>query len=137
MKTDNELIAEFMGFGLLDETPVSKTKIFKLTDKNGDPIHPYYGPMRGEQMRFGSSWDWLMPVVEAIEEIEEPHPSNNPERGTIWPYQVEILSRATVQIIDNQTNESIVTVSRDGIAKIEAVYKAVVEFIKWYNEQPK
>lgn len=129
MKTDNEIIAEFMGFKrnifepcvyIIPNSFCSK-KIFMMPD----------------ELEFNSSWGWLMPVVIAIEEIEETHPSNNPERGTVWPYQVEILSRNTVQIIDNITDTAIITVNNDRLSKLESLYQAVVEFIKWYNQQKK
>jgi hypothetical protein len=54
MKTDNELIAEFMG---IDFT----TKDAYLTYP--PPICKRYG-------RYDQSWDWLMPVVEKINSIE-------------------------------------------------------------------
>lgn len=110
MKTDNELIAEFMGF----------------------EFHP---SVHGEYP-YAKSWDALMPVVEAIEETEEPA-DLDPQKGTVWPYQVEILSRSVVQIIDNRTDEAIVSIDnqKGKLSKIESVYQAVVEFIKWYNSQ--
>lgn len=150
--TDNELIAEFMGFKQwspenelcwyegsylkFDSNPIL-TKEEYYNQFMWSPWSKSHQPTKKKDLKYHSSWDCLMSVVEAIEEIEEPHPSNNPERGTIWPYQFEILSRNVVQIIDNTTDSSIVTINRDGISKIQAVYKAVVEFIKWYNQTRK
>jgi len=79
------------------------------------PIHPddiwlpFHGIVRKEYLNYNKSWDWLMPVVEKIV----------PPVG--WP----------IDGIKYQTN----VMNQLQYAKIEATYKAVVEFIKWYNQQ--
>lgn len=62
-------------------------------------------------LHYHDFWDWLMPVVEKIESL-----SSN-QNVIDW-------SRQSKNIFDIKLTES----------KIEAVYKAVIEFIKWYNE---
>jgi hypothetical protein len=59
-----------------------------------------------EQLKYHESWDWLMPVVENIDHLE---------------YESERLDA-----IDNAIKTRV----------IGDVYKAVVEFIEWYNNQP-
>lgn len=61
-----------------------------------------------DELEYHSSWDWLMPVVRKINE------SGYPMCGTL-------LAQKVYQSC--------------GIAQVELVYKSVVEFIKWYNEQ--
>jgi len=61
-------------------------------------------------------WNWLMQVVEKIESL-----------GVV----VEI--RENVCYIETTPNDYY---SELETTKIQAVYKACVEFIKWYNEQP-
>ncbi len=56
---------------------------------------------------YDTSWDWLMPVVEKIEGLGYFYSDSDGER---------------IQVTNIQ-----------GKSKIEATYKAVVEFIKWYN----
>lgn len=97
---NNELIAEFMGWNKDNQ------KTIPLGLREYDTLEDYW---------FHSSWDWLMPVVE---KIENSHESCD-------------IAFAPVGCI----------ISRDGFnyncdcdTKLEAVYKAVVEFIKWYNE---
>ena len=59
-------------------------------------------------MEYHTSWDWLMPVVEKIN----------------WHgYPLEGLNLANN------------VYCACGMAKIELIYKAVIEFIKWYNKQ--
>lgn len=77
---------------------------------------------------YDTSWDWLMPVIEKITEIDiTPAPN--------WSgYRIEIVPRGYVKISGFPMHPSITTnVSIEG-SLINAVYKAVVEFIKWYNE---
>jgi hypothetical protein len=124
---DNELIAEFMGI------EVTRFK-FRTWDALiiGDEDDAmdygnlvYYNP--------NHNWNQLMPVVEKIESLKmdttisifevkiginrcfiEKHPQ--------WDWNFEIYPQP-IEIID------------DSINKIEVVWKAVIEFIKWYNEQ--
>jgi hypothetical protein len=62
-------------------------------------------------------WNWLMQVVEKIESL-----------GVV----VEI--RENVCYIETSLNDYYSELEE---TKIQATYKAVVCFIKWYNEQPK
>jgi hypothetical protein len=70
-------------------------------------------------LKYHTSWDWLMPVVDKIESFTDDN--------KLCKYNVNI-EQWWVEIIDNQTSDEIVFV--DGNDKILATYKAVVEFIK-------
>lgn len=130
---NNQLIAEFMGWSYIDETYEIGSKPFKAWEtpytqekwvisgisEGWEPVNTF----TTEELLFHTSWDWLMPVVEKIESIEE------------GKYQIDILQegcRACVQcqtFIDN-------TVSKmpEGSTKLESAYKTVIDFINWYNE---
>ena len=76
------------------------------------------------ESNYHCSWDWLMSVVEKIEKIDD------------GKYDVAILQDGT-QIMIWDTRTKIVDITNALVyfeTKIEATYKAVVEFIKWYNE---
>jgi len=118
---ENKLIAEFMGVDIHE---------FVM---NG-----------GKKWEYHSSWDWLMPVVEKIETTLVSVPSNkmkgmmkntqkaNPILSTMYDGRPEFLG--WTWCIDLW----IVSLLIDDVkykTKLEATYKAVVEFIKWYNEQ--
>ena len=104
---DNKLIAEFMGA--------------KMRGRAGKRVLTLNGKT---EFKYHTSWDWLMPVVEKIEEDER--------------YNIDILQYGT--IISSNTKEqgyleivnNVADISFD--KKIEHVYDAVVEFIKQLNK---
>ena len=98
---NNKLIAEFMVVDLID----------------------------GQEGEYHTSWEWLMPVVEKIEEIalEDVDGSYKVHR-----FNVKIESFYCV-ITDGKDEHRELIVADDGDKKSN-VYYAVVEFIKWYNE---
>ncbi len=87
---DNKLIAEFMG--------VETTDGLVFQDNNTHEFHP---------IKYHTSWDWLMPVVEKILDLS---------------FQ------------DDGDAEDFYNV-RDCMPDINHTYKAVVEFIKEYNDE--
>jgi hypothetical protein len=99
----NKLISSFMG----------------LAGKTGNEYPIGIGWCTDEHMQYHSSWDWLMPVVEKIEAIE-----NSDD------YEVDIFGNCCE--IGTNDNHSAV-----GKTKIEATWKAVVQFIQWYNQNKK
>ncbi len=78
----------------------------------GKEIYQYH-----HESFYHSSWDWLMPVVEKIE--------NYNSGSTLVIIEDERCH------LDTQNNFEIDSV---GHTKIEATYNAVVQFIEWYNE---
>ena len=104
---NNKLIAEFMGMELGDD----KTMYYD----DAENLHP---PTRVNELKYHESWDWLMPVVEKIESLG---------------YEFFIVEDR-IKIAHN-TDDSIDTIINFtlGGSKKDATYKAVVEFIKTYN----
>lgn len=93
---DNKLIAEFMGLTEPYELPQHGT-----IRPNGD----FKTEFTLDQLKYNSSWDWLMPVVGKIEKTPN-----------IYDIEEFLLIR-----------DELCT------ARIETIYDSVVEFIKWYN----
>lgn len=108
----NKLIAEFMDCKINNEVCFDRIEIplahgvaarvgrkeYGLYEVNGNSHNPF-------QLKYHSSWDWLMPVVEKIGKMNEPF---------IHKLPVSKLSIFT---------------------PIEEVFHKVVDFIKWYNQQ--
>lgn len=108
MEDTNKLIAEFMG-----AEEVRKDN-FKFPNRGL--------PLQIDAINYHSHWNWLMPVVEKI------------ERDSL-----DLLGEYE-DIIINGCGCFIHTTKHDGISKTEttkinAVYNAVVEYIKWHNQQ--
>ena len=118
---NNKIIAEFMGLNktkmffnlktgnyVKKETADCDIKVVDVYLKNNKPITNFY---------YHSDWNWLMEVVEKIESLG---------------YYVNITGTyVSIGAIESKTNP--IFIEKDSNIKIEAVYNACVEFIKWYN----
>lgn len=104
---NNKLIAEFMGaVGSPMYNPIEWDIYitgFLDVDANHENAQHFYKP---NEMKYHSSWDWLMPVVERC-------------------YQCDFEEGGDLHMM---LNDAIMTIN------IKEVYKVVVEFINWYNE---
>lgn len=67
---------------------------------------------------YEKSWDWIMPVVERID-----------SRTPYDPCVTIEYNWCSIKMLNGGFNIEVV-----GNSRIEATYKAVVEFIKWYNK---
>lgn len=117
----NELLAEFLGFEkvkFLDNSYVfiipdnlSHNEYKNLTLENDEEVVAW----SAEHLLFHKDWNWLMQVVGKIENLENS--------------------------LKNETNEEFKQfqkiLSLPIYTKIEAVYNACVEFVKWYNQNEK
>lgn len=128
MKTDNEIIAEFMG------AKWRKT----------------YGPLTGAEYievqnssakyliaQYDYSWDWLMPVVEKItnhvydeEEVDDGFGGKRIAKYTAYLRTFGMLSSEGKQMV--RFNRSPIF---EADTLIDATYQAVVDWIKWHNNQ--
>lgn len=99
----NKLIAEFMGW------EYNSTGFWEET------IFDFH-----KELKFHSSWDWLMPVVEKIWMIIE-------NRESLFYFNTEF---------DTEKEHTVYSSRYTGNNK-EDCWLAVIEFIKWYNKQGK
>jgi len=72
-----------------------------------------------KNLKYHTDWDWLMEVIEKIENLE----TNR------FDFQI---NQWNSRIFDHENTEFIVDLNAD--SKIQAVYNACIEFIKWYNQ---
>lgn len=109
---NNKLIAEFDG---------------KLVVFDNGEYKEYGNDIHNQSLYYHSSWNWLMPVIEKIE--EDVNDLQN-------IYFVEIFKSPSnnnhVCRVYDKSNK--LYANCYGLTKLEATYKAVVEFIKWYNQ---
>lgn len=124
----NKLIAEFMGMKEKLDFQLPKTDeggYYPINKKGEYDLTEYFTPY--SHLDYHSSWDWLMPVVEKIETL-----TAFDGRGEV-NYIVSIEAN---QCIISQGGEGEIEYEQSE-AKIGATWKAVVQFINWYNTQPK
>lgn len=92
----NKLIADFMGYKWPSTDLYSDKEVKEITHSEI------------KKLNYHSSWDWLMPVIKKIENI-------NHDSAVILEEQGKVLLLPIY-------------------SEINKVWCAVVEFIKWYNE---
>lgn len=118
----NALIAEFMGLVAL-----KKPYLGAFTTNGSNEIEPSFSVFINDKMvdecwyvypEFHSSWDWLMPVVEKIHSDTD--------------FLVTIYYRSCKVFPMNRGVEMDILIKEK--PTIEAVWTAVVEFIKWHNK---
>ena len=86
-------------------------------------------------LKYHSSWDWLMPVVEKIEDtLIDLVNDDRTYYDTIVTAEGSICSR--IEHCDKKYYVSFGHIYEfGGNNKLETTYKAIIEFIKWYNSQ--
>jgi hypothetical protein len=126
----NRLIAEFMG---AKNTPIIGNEVIHpisghLISPKDEIYQADFNTLAGinnlpptekiryfeEDLKYHSSWDWLMPVVEKIENTED----------------VSVVIEN-----DNAYIQGVFNFSVFEDTKLKSVYSVVIKFIKWYNER--
>ena len=120
---NNKLIAEFMGF------IADKSFEVKLVDGINTSYYYYKDDVMclPETMRYNSSWNWLMEVVEKIESLPTMKDNGN--------FFFEI-HQDSVTVFNSTRMDIIIEVIGQG-SRINNTYQAVIEFIQWYNQETK
>ena len=119
---NNQLIAEFMG--VFDKI-LSTGNIHSWSDA------PFYYTTEdtrekvikniSKYSKYSKDWNWLMQVIEKIENLSK---EGETYMLSITKFSARITYKGS-RIVDLPIDNT----------KIEAVYNACVEFIKWYNKQ--
>lgn len=119
----NKLIAEFMGAVTHKTAPGIILPYIKSDEvwygNNTIPNEQRESAFKISELKYHSSWDWLMPVVKKIGKMYEDLVKNAYETKT--PISYEIHSTYADVICRNVTIE------------VGYLFEIVVEFIKWYN----
>ncbi len=115
MKTENKLIAEFMG---MERERHSDGRYLFTTDlEEAKGIDTRFT----EELYFHISWDWLMEVVDKIE-------GQQTDNG-LFEFRIHIEKTLIVSSEDFTTY-----IESDGGNRFENTYSAVVKFIIEYNK---
>ena len=120
----NKLIAEFMGASFKTQKIGENVRINTYWDNP-----PCYQGVNLENLKYHSSWDWLMPVVEKIENLITTIDEIGGGQVLIFndcckinPYKMDAPKGTLFEVKGN---------------KKQSIWLACVEFIKWYNDQKK
>lgn len=116
---NNRLIAEFMGAKYTENTDIPLNYDQLWLPIHGIVHYKVIGVGYGKTLQYHESWDWLMPVVEKIEELEYDFTirKHKTELDKEWVYNPFPMYKA-----ENQ-------------GRLTNTYKVVIDFIKWYNQQ--
>ncbi len=134
-KINNALIAEFMGAKPLVLGGSTEYEMYGVLDciEDGANEKHYF---IDDEMRFHESWDWLMPVVEKIESMKADF------RIKSWwnEFNGETYHQAIITIEEGEMSpdracihnpvKTYEYISDTTKSKIDAIYEAVVNFIK-------
>ena len=120
MKTleNNKLIAEFLNL----TSQVIFEQVFTVSENGKTKFY------KKDELEFHTDWNWLMQVVEKIESLEIF------DRMGRFNINTKNFDENYTSFITDKDEDFI---QCEGETKIKAVYNAVVEFIKWYNNQNK
>ena len=110
----NEAIAQFDGWQILESCPVQ-------FEKNGRRV-------THADLKYHSSWDWLMPVVEKIEGM------NWCVRVENWPKCFPTPYKELYSVWMWLNPEDAPEIQTYSDVKIKAVHVAIYQFIQWYNK---
>jgi len=127
MKTDNELIAEFMGgqaHKIDNGFGETKVLIWFLPGNHPNP-HCNAGTYKSpSDLEYHKRWDWLHPVIDKI--------------GKLYSVAFPPNERFIQMILDKENlpvEKHLDVIALPLGTPIQEAYKAVVDFIKWHNEQ--
>lgn len=125
----NRLIAEFMGYKYFPNHTLDGIKgVYRCGGKE---------PMNIKEFKYHSSWDWLMHVVEKIEDIKVN--GIDYEREVEWQFSVEIMNMGCVIHRDvlpqywGTETDFLKLYDCEANSKIYSTWLAVIQFIQWYN----
>ena len=117
----NKLIVEFIGYKFIEDGH----QYWRLSDKH---------LLLENELKYHSSWDWLMPVIEKIEHLFEtdntlPLFDINSHfcRFSLGPYEIKEYKQWIYGCYITSPEENKCS------TKIDAAWNVCVEFIKWYK----
>ena len=135
---NNILVAEFMGSKSSDVDYTSYNKdgtieytanedgttwiVTEYSKPDGLPSDCYWGNwIHGHNLKYHTSWDWLMPVVKRIKDM-----------GHFYYWTGD--NYITFSMNGDENGKTVVVASATDKDMLKANYKAVIKFIKFYNE---
>lgn len=113
-KENNKLISEFMGAKLRASYPT--TDVMYFGEGSTVPCNNMRYHSTG-QMKYDSSWEWLMPVIVECNKIGDLFEFESPEKGQFQ--ESFYMENMWFELLNGD---------------IKSIYRRVVSFIRWYNK---
>jgi len=146
----NKLIAEFVGAKVTTPYPFNKDLGYETyhfeypADKDVPTNYPENRRSHViDGLKYHSSWDWLMPVVEKIENLTmsgKEEISSGAIEDVDWSFAFEIkdkqcmIHRYCSPQFYGEDSDYLKLYDCRNTNKMKSVYYAVVQFITWYNQ---
>lgn len=128
IKSNGKLIMDFMGKKYIQWTYENRTSWISARKSLDCNVYKAFDGY--SELKYHRSWSWLMGVVEKIEklgyniEIASYHPNKKLHWCCIHESIIDGFSNDVMNIVDPIESDN----------KIECVYDACIEFIKYYNK---
>ena len=119
---NNKLIAEFMG-GEFANHNCQPTAYWEFWKDEPPSNAPY---IFNRHLKYHTSWDWLMPVVEKVTSLTKEKRYIPPGKYLEYKEQRDKYDEQWEKLFDYQAYNFF-------SGEIKSIYQAIVEFIKWYN----
>jgi hypothetical protein len=142
----NKLIAEFMGYRYYPHTREETLPGWRK-EKAHPKISGTYLTRVHKNLAYHRSWEWLMTAVEKIESLdlsEEMHYWEGDDEEVRYNFEgisVEIENRRCWIYLNLQLDPMFTintkTFNEEYPTKIEASFRAVCEFVEWFNKRKK
>lgn len=117
----NKIIAEFMGAEITQAYSKTKEQDGVLFYYPKDTSPSMYRNLSSSGIKYHKEWDWLMPVVDKLEELG---------------YEININGNDCYVQQPNRKGRLVIH-CKNWINKLQCVYQAVISTINWHNLQEK
>jgi len=148
MVESNKLFAEFLGYTYHNFSKDTinpgwrKSNCIHKLSMMGKVGERNYLCRTHKQLKFDTDWNWLMQVVEKIESLNVNDFAVQLQRKDVEPIEGQFYlsmfgkeAQFLASVFYWQHDNTIEGLKiEEGSSKIEAVYKACLAFINWYNE---
>lgn len=111
------MLANFLGWEVSNDARKLKIDVQEL------PLG--YNKLRLKDLKFHKSYDWLMLVVDKIDDLAYNTIIESYDTGTHITCSITIM---------NEYNNTFEDIQLEGDKKFKLLLKACIKFVKWYNE---
>lgn len=133
IEQNNEMIAVFMGAVIIGK---GESRLIAFPDTKIEGGGYISNNKSIKDLKYHTSWDWLMPVVEKIESLGD---GDYITEFSINNHNVTLISQVNSKVkealnLPIDTLKVRIDYFDSDSSKLQATYQAICQFIEWYNE---